>query len=624
MTIINDTTVVVFTSAELKTVLEGTNNYNYIYFGANITLTAGIKIASTKTNITIDGTYQNVRYTYEDMKNLSASNTIYVSSSNTTKVTVQNMDITGYNYYGVIYVPESNTYANTVIEYNNVTYEGHQMIFHPNGLTRIISSKITIGDASTTTGNEVAECNKIEIGGTTTINHLSKSNSSFWFRNTSPSFTILENAIVNFTSESRELIYGTNALTFTINNNAYLSCTTKNGLAYGNFGTGTTIINKNATFVLKQTAKNGNYATWYVYGALTMEEGSTLKIINNFDSIGTSNYNIFFSSANASFNLYNPKEVVLYNTTANCITTSNTINYNFEFSRLNLFTNTISLSDSITKDTHPTYSWYKENEISTISGTFTLTTTAITKNNFTASELESLPALSNFNLAGKKIISIGTTPLRINAITDVATIIKGFINPNASVLIEYESTITSVTANNEGLFTHEMTSTLPIGTKLKFTAKDYNNVIYTTKIVEIVYPGELTLDSATSPIFFKLEPISTNPIICPKNSSITIKITDTRVDNTPWNLYAAIKNDLTSENDYTLPFSLIFIDENNIKHYLSTEKTLIYENTTSETPKITNITYEENKGILLELKNPIINNNTYKTNINWSIEEDNT
>lgn len=57
-------------------VLEGTNNYNYIYFGANITLTAGIKIASTKTNITIDGTYQNVRYTYEDMKNLSASNTI--------------------------------------------------------------------------------------------------------------------------------------------------------------------------------------------------------------------------------------------------------------------------------------------------------------------------------------------------------------------------------------------------------------------------------------------------------------------------------------------------------------------------------------------------------------------
>lgn len=129
MTILNDATVIIFTSEELKTVLEQNNSYTHIYFGANITLASGIKIASTKTNIIIDGTYQDVRYTYEDMKNLSASNTINVTSSNTTKVTVQNMDIKGYNYYGVIYVPESNPYANTVIEYNNITYEGPQMIF---------------------------------------------------------------------------------------------------------------------------------------------------------------------------------------------------------------------------------------------------------------------------------------------------------------------------------------------------------------------------------------------------------------------------------------------------------------------------------------------------------------
>lgn len=129
MSILNDATVVVFTNEKLKTVLEKSNSYTHIYFGANITLASGIKIASTKTNIIIDGTYQDVRYTYEDMKNLSASNTINVTSSNTTKVTVQNMDIKGYNYYGVIYVPESNPYANTVIEYNNITYEGPQMIF---------------------------------------------------------------------------------------------------------------------------------------------------------------------------------------------------------------------------------------------------------------------------------------------------------------------------------------------------------------------------------------------------------------------------------------------------------------------------------------------------------------
>ena len=623
MTIINDATVVVFTSEELKTVLEQNNSYTHIYFGANITLASGIKIASTKTNVIIDGTYQDVRYTYEDMKNLSASNTINVSSSNITKVTIQNMDIKGYNYYGVIYVPESNTYANTVTEYNNITYEGPQMIFHPNGLTRIISSKITIGDASTTTGNEVAECNKIEIGGNTTIIHTSNSNSSFWFRNTNPSFTILENASVTFTSESREFLYGTNALTFNILNNAYFSITTKNGFAYGNFGTGTTKLYQNSTLIIKQTAKNGNYATWYSYGPLTLEENSSLIIINNFDSIGTSNHNIFFSSANASFNAYNPKQVVLYNTTANCITTNNTTNFNFDFSRINLFTNSIIISDNISNDNLPTYSWYKDSDIATINGLFTSSLTAITKENFTSSELASLPALSNFNLIGKKIISFGVTPLKINALTDQDTIIKGFINPNASVLIEYNNNTYPVVADENGLFSHTMTSTLPIGAKIKYTAKDYNNVIYTTKTIEIVYPGDLTLDNAPSTISFKLEPISLNPIICPKTEKIEIQITDTRINNTPWNLYAQIDDDLTSENDYTLPFALIFIDENKTKHYLSTEKTLIYSNTTSETPKITTVTMEQNEGLLLELRTYLVNNNTYKTNLTWSIEEEN-
>ena len=623
MTIINDATVVVFTSEELKTVLEQNNSYTHIYFGANITLASGIKIASTKTKVIIDGTYQDVRYTYEDMKNLSASNTINVSSSNTTKVTVQNMDIKGYNYYGVIYVPESNTYANTVIEYNNITYEGPQMIFHPNGLTRIISSTITIGDVTTTTGNEVAECNKIEIGGNTTITHTSKSNSSFWFRNTNPSFTILENASVTFTSESREFLYGTNALTFNILNNAYFSITTKNGFAYGNFGTGTTKLYQNSALIIKQTAKNGNYATWYSYGPLTLEENSSLIIINNFDSIGTSNHNIFFSSANASFNVYNPKQVVLYNTTANCITANDATNFNFDFSRINLFTNSITISDNISNNNLPTFSWYKDSDIATINGIFTANLTSVTKDNFTSSELANLPALSNFNLIGKKIISFGVTPLRINALTDQDTIINGFINPNSSVLIEYNNNTYPAVADSTGLFTHTMTSTLPIGTKIKFTAKDYNNVIYTTKTIEIVYPGDLTLDSAPSTISFKLEPISLNPIICPKTEKIEIQITDTRINNTPWNFYAQIDDDLTSENDYTLPFALIFIDENKTKHYLSTEKTLIYSNTTSETPKITTVTIEQTEGLLLELRTYLVNNNTYKTNLTWSIEEEN-
>ena len=92
------------------------------------------------------------------------------------------MNITGYNYYGVIYVSEGNSYKDVVTEYNNITYVGPQISFHPSGLTRFINSNITIQE-NYAAGNEVAECNKIEIGGNTTIIHKSTANSSFWFRN---------------------------------------------------------------------------------------------------------------------------------------------------------------------------------------------------------------------------------------------------------------------------------------------------------------------------------------------------------------------------------------------------------------------------------------------------------
>lgn len=104
------------------------------------------------------------------------------------------MDTTGNNYYGIIYVPESASYKDIIIEYNKITYNGPQISFQPTGLTRSINSNISINNTFLTNGGEVTECNKIEIGGNTTIIHNSKGNSAFGFRNSNPSLTILENA----------------------------------------------------------------------------------------------------------------------------------------------------------------------------------------------------------------------------------------------------------------------------------------------------------------------------------------------------------------------------------------------------------------------------------------------
>ena len=54
---INNNTVTVSTSDELKEALEQNNGYEYIYLENDITLNSGITINSNKSKETINGTY---------------------------------------------------------------------------------------------------------------------------------------------------------------------------------------------------------------------------------------------------------------------------------------------------------------------------------------------------------------------------------------------------------------------------------------------------------------------------------------------------------------------------------------------------------------------------------------
>lgn len=621
MTIIDKNTVVVTTYAELKSAIESANEYNYIYLGADITLTAGITIPASKTNLIIDGTYENITYTFTDRNTLNASDTISAANAAINKVTVQNMNIIGNNYYGIIYVPESSAYKNIIVEYNNITYEGPQICFHPTGLTRFIDSTITIKDTSLTAGGEVAECNKIELGGTTTITHNSKGNSAFWFRNSLPSLTILENAKAKFISPNRELFYDTTALTFEILKNAEFSVTTYNGLAYDTFGTGTTTIAENASFTLKQTAYRGSYPAWYSYGPITANENSTLIIVNNYPSINTSNYNIYFSTSSSAFILNNPKKVILYNTTANTIYTNTTTKFDFKFSRINLFNTAIDTLQNISETTRPTFSWYKTSDISEIKGTFTNAKTTIESSNFTESDLTTLPALTNFNIHNKKIISIGLTPLLINPVTDESTAVTGFAAPNSSLLIKYNNESHVAVSDSTGAYTLNLEAPQPEGTSIEITVKEQNEPIYQTKIITIVYVGEITIISAPTLIEFKMSSISKNPIICPKTEDLIIKVSDTRAISTDWNLYATINHNPIDDNNNELPEAIIY-KKDSIITPLSESKTLVYEGKAKTTsPEITTITFAKEEGILLQILSSIKANTNYKTTITWTLEE---
>lgn len=617
MIILDETTVVVFTYQELKTVLEGNNLYNYIYFGNNIKLTSGINISSTKKNLTIDGTYNNVTYTFEDVNSSTTSNTISINSTNANKITVKNVNIIGHNYYGIIYVPDSNTYQNVIIEYNNISYTGPQISFHPSGLTRFINCNIIINS------QEIAECNRIEIGGTTTINHTSTSDSAFWFRgNNQPYFKILENSIVNITITNRELFYGVNNLEFSVLSGATFILNSALGMAYGSYGTGNVLLDKNSTTKITQTKKNSNYPTWYCNGVFNINENASFYMINNYTNISSNNYNIYFRTTSAALNINNPKEIVLYNEKANIIYSNSTIPFNITLNRINIWNVPNKLDTAGSIDNLPNYSWYKSSGLFNITGNITNTTTNVITNDFSQDDLNKLPTLNNF-MFQKPVISVGKINLTLCPVSDESLNLCGYTVLNADVLISYLNNNDIVSANTDGYFSYNLTSPLALGTNIKYIANKKNSFIYETREIQVKYSGELVLNNAPDKIQFKLSPISSLPILCPRLEDIKIIITDSRLESTNWKLYAKINHNLTSSNGYILTDSLVYVNDNKTIDILSNTPLLIYQgvNNQGET-KITTISWEEDKGILLRIENePIENNETYEAEITWILEE---
>ncbi len=284
-------------------------------------------------------------------------------------------------------------------------------------------------------------------------------------------------------------------------------------MGYGTFGTGTTTIEDGATLEITKTNYNGSYPTWYSYGIITINEGANLSIINNYSSITTSNYNIYFSGSSSGLILNKPNRLILYNKVANVLYASTTITFSFSFNRINLFNNVINIDSSISLSTLPNYTWYKNSETSVISGTFNATSTTITNNNFTEEELATLPALSNFIFPNKKIFSLGDFSFNVNALTDKDTKIMGITKPNTSILIQYNNLNEITVADEKGEFSYTYDEALPIGTQITFQSKLSNELIYHTKVIEIVYSGELIIDSATEKVTFLLEPISIIPLL---------------------------------------------------------------------------------------------------------------
>ena len=617
MQIINNNTVVVNNSEELKQVLSETNDYNYVFFGSDITLTSGFTINSNKTEIVIDGTYNDNKYTYTN--NLTESTDVINANKQNKKIVFKNMNIISSHTYGVVYVQSHPNYNDLVVEYNNVNFSGVELSCNYYGTTKINDSMISGVDTNNVTVKKICDSNRIIIGGNTTITSNSTVDPVFFFNDVIPSYIkIVPNSNVNITT-NEELMNGTNKLDLIVGHGAEFLLTTGNGFSITTtHGARNVLIEEMANFTFIEKSHQ-RIPMWSIFGNLTVKEGASFSVINTYMNTPTDNYNIYFKGSDQKIIFDNPKYINIYTKNANVMYTNNPVNFSFKFSRINMWIYALDYLEACTLNDTPAFYWYKEKNPVEITGTFDKNTTTITSHNFTENELNSLTDINSFSFQNIKILTIGMLKINIHPINSSNNTISGHTIPYSDTLIEYDTKRLTTKANEEGLFEVDIDSVISDNTRVKITS--CLNGCYTERKVNTPFDGELTLLRTTENIVFNTTPTSNKPIILNKKKKTEIIVVDSRINRTKWKLYINYINPMIS-NDKVLIDSLQFKKFDNELLKLTTNKQLIYEsNINNGNVEVSTITFSTDKGLILIPSRDLLIDEDYCTLIIWSIEE---
>lgn len=615
--IINNNTVVVTNSDELKQAVSEDNGYDYIYLGSDIIATSGFIINSNKVKVTIDGTYNNVKYTYTN--NLSLEATVIKASTTNKKIILKNMNIVSSHGYGVVYVPSHPNYSNVVVEYNNINFSGIELSQNYYGTTKIIDSLIDAKDTNNVSTQRVCDSNRIIIGGNTIITSSSSTNTVFFFNDVIPSYIkIVPNSNVSITT-NKELMNGTNRLDLIVGHGSEFLLTTGNGFAITTtHGARNVLIEEMANFTFIEKSHQ-RVPMWNVFGDFIVKEGASISVINTYMTTPTDNYNIYFKGTNQKFVLDNPKYVNIYTKNANVVYTNNPVDFAFSFSRINMWIYALDYISACSLDDTPALYWYKETTPAKITGVFNKDSTTVTSHNFTDTELSSISDINSFSFQGKKILTIGILKINVHPITDSTNVISGHTIPYAKVKIEYDNKSLTASADENGLFEANVDSAIAENTRVKITS--CLNSCFTERKVTTPFMGELTLLKATENIPFSMKMSSTNPIILPKKNETVVTVVDSRVNSTNWKLYLNYTNPMIESTGKVLIDSLLFKKFNNEEIFLKTTKKLIYEsNDNGGVVNVSNITFSTDKGLFLRPSKDLLEDEDYSTIIVWSVE----
>lgn len=606
------------TNDELKQVISEDNNYDYIYLGNDIIATEGFIINSNKSKLTIDGTYNDKKYTYTN--NLSLEENAIKASTTNKKIVLKNMNIVCSNGYGVIYVVSHPNYSNVLVEYNNVNFSGIELSQNYYGTTKIVDSIIEIKDVNNVPAQRACNSNRILIDGNTTISNTSTTNTIFFFNDVIPSLVkIMPNSRVNI-STPKEFMNGTNRLDLTIGHGAEFLLTTGNGFSITTtHGARNVLVEEMADFTFIENSHQ-RVPMWSVFGDFIVKEGASVSILNTYMTTPTDNYNIYFKGTNQKFILDNPKYVNIYTKNANIVYTNNPVNFIFKFTRINMWIYALDYTSACTLDDTPAFYWYKENSLAQISGVFNKDTTTVESHNFTDEQLNLLSDINNFSFQNKKILTMGLLKINVHPITTTSDSISGHTIPLANVKIEYEDKSINALADENGLFEAKVDTVISNNTVVKITS--CLNGCFTERKVTTPFNGELTLFKVTQNIAFSMIPTSINPIILPKQNENIVTVIDSRLNSTNWKLYINYTNPMMEVSGKVLIDSLIFKKFNNEEIDLKTNKKLIFESSDSGgNVNVSNVTFSIDKGLFLKPSKDLLEGEDYSTKIVWSVEK---
>ncbi|MDR1067590.1 MAG: hypothetical protein LBL35_09230 [Clostridiales bacterium] len=316
----------VSTASRLKAALNDATTTQVI-LTANIEVPKdGIIINQNKPSLVIDGD----GFTLTDYsKTTTSGHTIRLMNSGKLKeITVQNLNVVGYNDSGFIYIKNSSSVKNVTMIYDNVTYTGPQALENRHGHARFINCDINIIPVDGHHGEEVAEAINITLEGDINITKSTPKNRCEVFRvmndnnNGRGGITVARGAhVVVSSSEDNAKVKSSGFVHFTGNSNylifeedSYFSFDGNNIFAQRN-AVNDLQIKENAQVYISTTGDMyANQGLITVDGRMVVEEGSTLRVIAMRNTEKQGVLALKGKADTVTFN--SPNEVFIYNSSS--------------------------------------------------------------------------------------------------------------------------------------------------------------------------------------------------------------------------------------------------------------------------------------------------------------------